>query len=104
MFYDGKGNRWAASPRGLQIRQHRANGLPPVTQRELLLSRRLAERAPKSRAVEQRVIAEAAGAARLVENHTFHRAVKNPHHAPALHQRDGADEARVPEIGRSSCR
>src|ERR1035437_8014544 len=80
----------------LQPRQHRAYGLPPVTQRELPLSRRLAKRAAESRAVEQRVVAEAARAPRLVENRAFHRAMINAHHPLALHQRDFAHEARLP--------
>src|SRR6266404_2890314 len=80
--------------RGRGARRHAA-----MAHAVLDLGRELAERAAQRRVEEQRVVAEAAGAARRLDDPPLHDALHHTLAAARLDQRDDAAEARGPALG-----
>jgi len=63
---------------------------------EFLLGGGFAESESERRRVEERIVSEAGGAARLVEDDARHRTAKNATETLAFDQRDDAHETRGP--------
>src|SRR5271157_4601815 len=82
----------APGPRSQERRQQRPQRLAAVADLELAAGAGLAESTPKGRIEEEGIVAEAALAARGLENQALHFAGKHSRHAAAFQQRDAADE------------
>ena len=81
--------------------QHGAERLSAMAEGELLGGGGFAESEAERGRVEERIVSEAGGAPRLVEDDARHRAAKDATKALALDQRDYAHEARGP-VGHAS--
>ena len=76
------------------MQEQRAQGGAAVADHDLTLRGGFAERAFERRIVEQRIVAESVRPARLFQNLPFDRAAKCAEQAPAIGQRNHANESR----------
>src|ERR1700676_4778595 len=78
-----------------QIGKHGGERLRAMADLHFLFDRGFAESASEGLVVEERIVSEAAGAARLADDAAFNRAAKNLHQFAVVDQGDDADESRA---------
>ena len=93
MFYARVGERLY-----FQTKQHRAERLTAMADRQFSLLAGLAERASERRVIEQRVIAKPSGAAWLLQNDAFHGPFEEAAYLSPFRQCNHTNEPRRPVV------